>query len=76
MNGKGELPLILTFLLVTRGMVATDPSQEPSLENLSRVMMIITLECLCYRQPIKESLGEALITTCRGLAEEESSLGL
>ena len=36
MNGKGELPPTLIFLLVMRGMVATDPGQElPSSESFS-----------------------------------------
>jgi len=43
MNGKGELPPTLMFLLVTRGTVATDPGQELPLVNLFRMMRITTV---------------------------------
>ena len=43
MNGEGELPPTLMFLLVTRGMVTTDPSQELPPVNLSRMMRITTM---------------------------------
>ena len=42
-NGKGELPLTLIFLLVMRGMVATNLGQELPPVNLSCVMRIITV---------------------------------
>ena len=43
MNGEGELPPTLMFLLVTRGMAATNPSQELPQVNLSRMMTITTM---------------------------------
>ena len=43
MNGKGELPPTLIFLLVMRGMVATNPGQELPLVNPSHVMRITTV---------------------------------
>jgi len=40
MNGKGELPPTLIFLLVMRGMLATDPGQELPPMNPFRVIRI------------------------------------
>ena len=43
MNSEDELPPTLMFLLVMRGMVATDPGQELPLANPSRVIRITTV---------------------------------
>ena len=43
MNGEGELPQTLIFLLVMRVMVATDPGQELPSMNPSCVMRVTTV---------------------------------
>ena len=43
MNGEGELPPTLIFLLVMRGMLATDPGQKLPPMNPSRVIRITTV---------------------------------
>ncbi|KAK9992630.1 hypothetical protein SO802_027615 [Lithocarpus litseifolius] len=69
-------PCMTEMIAFLNCLAVNNNSNDKCVRQKELLSVCMDSQCLCYRQPIKESLGEALITTCRGLAEEESSLGL